>query len=76
MGKYIVGFGSEMTDMPLSFFEKLGILKEELVGDTYFIRFENGDSDMTFCIHKNEYKRVKIDLRNKKIEDIINKKES
>ena len=76
MGKYIVGFGSEMTDMPLSFFERLSILREELVGDTYFIKFKNGDSDMTFSIHQNEYKRVKIDLRDKKIEDIINKKES
>jgi hypothetical protein len=76
MGKYIVGFGSEMTDMSLSFFEGLRILREELVGDTYFIKFENGDSDMTVCIHQNEYKRVKIDLRDKKIEDIINKKES
>lgn len=76
MGKYIVGFGSEMTDMPLSFFERLSILREELVGDTYFIKFKNGDSDMTFCIHQNEYRRVRIDLRDKKIEDIINKKES
>lgn len=76
MGKYIVGFGSEMTDMPLSFFEGLSILREELIGDTYFIKFENGDSDMTFCIHQNEYKRVKIDLRDKKIQNIINKKES
>ncbi len=76
MGKYIVGFGSEMTDMPLSFFEGLRILREELVGDTYFIKFENGNSDMTVCIHQNEYKRVKIDLRDKRIEDIINKKES
>lgn len=76
MGKYIVGFGSEMTDMPLSFFEGLSILREELVGDTYFIRFENGDSDMTVCIHQKEYGRVKIDLRDKKIEDIITKKES
>ena len=76
MRKYIVGFGSEMTDMPLSFFESLNILKEELVGDTYFIRFENGDSNMTVCIHQKEYERVKIDLRDKKIEDIINKKES
>ena len=76
MSKYIVGFGSEMTDMPLSFFKGLRILREELVGDTYFIKFENGDSDMTICIHQNEYKRVKIDLRDKKREDIINKKES
>ena len=71
MGKYIVGFGSEMTDMPLSFFEGLSILREELVGDTYFIRFENGDSDMTVCIHQKEYERVKIDLRELRINSIL-----
>jgi hypothetical protein len=76
MSKYIIGHGSEMTDMPLSFFEGLSILKEDLIGDTYFIRFENGDSEMTISIHQKEYGRVKIDLRDKKIEDIINKKES
>jgi len=76
MRNYIVGYGSEMTDMPLSFFEGLKILREEIVGDTYFIKFENGDSDMTISIHQNEYKRVKTDLRDKKIENIINKKES
>ena len=71
MGKYIVGFGSEMTDMPLSFFEGLSILREELVGDTYFIKFENGDSDMTVCIHQKEYERVKIDLRELRINSIL-----
>ena len=76
MSKYIIGFGSEMTDMPLSFFEGLKISREEIIGDTYFIRFENGDSYMTISIHQKEYERVKIDLRDKKIEDILNKKES
>ena len=71
MGKYIIGIGSEMIDMPLSFFEGLGILREELIGDTYFIKFENGDSDMTFCIHQNEYKRIKIDLRELRINSIL-----
>lgn len=71
MCKYIIGIGSEMIDMPLSFFEGLGILREELIGDTYFIKFENGDSDMTFCIHQNEYKRIKIDLRELRINSIL-----
>ena len=71
MGKYIIGIGSEMIDMPLSFFEGLGILRAELIGDTYFIKFENGDSDMTFCIHQNEYKRIKIDLRELRINSIL-----
>lgn len=76
MSRYIVYIGGEMTDVHLNFFENLSILREELVSDTYFIRFKNGDSDMTFSIHKNMYDKVKIDLRDKRIEDIINKKES
>lgn len=71
MSKYIIGFGGEMTDMPLSFFKGLKILREEYVSDTYFIRFENGDSDMTFSIHRKEYERVKIDLRDQKINSIL-----
>lgn len=71
MGKYIVGIGGEMIDVYLTFFKRMNILKEELVSDTYFIRFENGDSDMTFSIHKKEYDRVKIDLRDDKIDSIL-----
>jgi hypothetical protein len=71
MGKYIVGMGSEMIDVYLNFFKKMNILKEELISDTYFIRFENGDSDMNFSIHKKEYDRVKVDLRDDKINLII-----
>ena len=71
MGNYIIGFGAEMTDMPLSFFNGLKIIKEELVSDTYFIRFENGDSHMTFSIHKNTYYKVKVDLRENRIDSIF-----
>jgi len=71
MSRYIIGIGSEMIDMSLSFFEKMNILREELISDTYFIRLENGDSDITFSIHKKEYDRVKIDLRDYKISSII-----
>jgi hypothetical protein len=73
MGNYIIGLGYEMTDMPLSFFKGMKVLKEEFVSDTYFIKFENGDSDMTFSIHQKEYNRVKIDLRDNKIDSIIGK---
>lgn len=76
MRGYIIAFGSEMTDMPLSFFEGLSISKEELIGDTYFISFDNGDSNMTISVHKKEYDRVRVDLRDKRIEDVIRKKES
>jgi hypothetical protein len=71
MCNYIVGFGSEMYDMSLSFFEGLKISREELIGDTYFIRFESGDSNMTFSIHKNTYDKVKVDLRELRINSIF-----
>lgn len=71
MGKYIVGIGCEIIDVHLNFFKGMVIIKEELVSDTYFIRFENGDSDMSFSIHKKEYDRVKVDLREDKINLII-----
>jgi len=71
MDKYIVGLGYEITDVHLNFFKGMVIIKEELVSDTYFIRFDNGGSDMTFSIHKKEYDRVKIDLREDKINLII-----
>lgn len=71
MSRYIISIGGEMTDVHLNFFKSLLILKEELISDTYFIRFKNGDSDMTFSIHKNMYEKVKIDLRDQRIDSIF-----
>ena len=73
MSRYIIAYGSEMTDVPLSFFNGLVMLREELVGDTYFLRFENGDSDMTISINQKEYDRVKTDLRELKINSVLEK---
>lgn len=73
MSRYIIAYGSEMTDVPLSFFKGLVMLREELVGDTYFLRFENGDSDMTISINQKEYDRVKTDLRELKINSVLEK---
>ena len=71
MSKYIISIGGEMTDVHLNFFKNLLILKEEFISDTYFIKFENGDSDMTFSIHKNTYDKVKVDLRDLRINSIL-----
>lgn len=71
MGKYIVCMGCEIIDVHLNFFKGMVIIKEQFVSDTYFIRFENGDSDMSFSIHKKEYDRVKVDMRDDKINLII-----
>ena len=73
MSRYIIAYGSEMTDVPSSFFNGLVMLREELVGDTYFLRFENGDSDMTISINQKEYDRVKTDLRELKINSVLEK---
>lgn len=71
MSRYIVSIGGEITDVHLNFFKNLLILKEEIVSDTYFINFKNGDSTMTFSIHKNMYEKVKIDLRDQRIDSIF-----
>jgi len=71
MDSYIVCMGGEMTDVHLNFFKNLVILEEEFVSDTYFIKFKNGDSSMLFSIHQNMYTKVKIDLRDQRIDSIF-----
>lgn len=71
MDSYIVCIGGEMTDVHLNFFKNIVILEEEFVSDTYFIKFKNGDSSMFFSIHENMYARVKVDLRDQRIDSIF-----
>jgi hypothetical protein len=53
----------------VKFFEKLDIVKEELVGDTYFIRSKSGSGFFQITVHKNYYDIIKRDLKIKKILD-------
>ena len=51
----------------MSFFERLDIIQEELIGDTYFIMSKDRDGKFQIPVHKNYYDIIKRDLRIKKI---------
>ena len=50
----------------MSFFERLDIIQEELIGDTYFIMSKDRDGKFQISAHKNYYDIIKRDLRIKK----------
>ena len=76
MNRYIINIDNGIVDVPINFFEDMLIIKEVFILDTYFIEFNNGKLKNLISISKREYDKVKIDLRNLKIDYILNKKES
>lgn len=53
----------------MNFFERLNIVKEELIGDTYFIKSKDDSGTFQLSVHKNYYDIIKRDLKIKKILD-------
>ena len=53
----------------MNFFERLEIVKEELIGDTYFIKSKDDMGFFQISVHKNYYDIIKRDLNIKKILD-------
>ena len=51
----------------VKFFERLDIVKEELIDDTYFIKSKDDTGFFQISVHKNYYDIIKRDLRIKKI---------
>jgi hypothetical protein len=51
----------------LDFFERLDILEEKLIDDTYFIQSKDGNGFFTLSVSKNYYDIIKRDLKIKKI---------
>lgn len=56
-------------NVDISFFEKLNISQEELIGDIYFIKSKdsNGQNNCLISVHKNFYDIIKRELRIRKI---------
>lgn len=71
MEKFRIIIGGELTDVHINFFIDQKVIRNEKVSDTYFITMENGDYDLTYSIHQNYYDKVKIELRNIKIDTIL-----
>ena len=71
MNKYRIGVFGEIEEVHINFFECMVVLRQELIGDTWFFTIRNGKDNLTFSIHDNYWKKVKIDLRDSKIDFII-----
>ena len=68
-----INIGGELTEVHINFFIDQKVIRNEKVSDTYFITMDNGDYNLTYSIHQNYYDKVKIELRNLKIDTILGK---
>jgi hypothetical protein len=66
-----INIGGDITDVHINFFINQKVIREEKIGDTYFITMENGEYNLTYSIHQNYYDKVKVELRNLKIDNIL-----
>lgn len=67
---YRISIYGDIYDVGLNFFDA-EITRDERVGDTHFVTFGSGRDSTTFGIYFREYERVKQDLRDSKIEGIL-----
>jgi len=72
---YIIDLCGELTEVELSFFTKIKIVRHDTIGSVHFIGirgFGIYGSAYTFSISDNIWQQVQTDLRDKKIDEIIN----
>ena len=69
--KYRIGVFGEIEEVYINFFEGMDVLRQELIGDTWFFTIRNGKDNLTFSIHDNYWKKVQVDLRDVKIDGIL-----
>jgi len=69
--KYRIGVFGEIEEVYINFFESMDVLRQELIGDTWFFTIRNGKDNLTFSIHDNYWKKVQVDLRDVKIDGIL-----
>lgn len=72
---YIIDLFGELTEVKLSFFSMIEIVRHDKIGSVHFINVGFlrgfGDSSYTFSITDTTWQQVQTDLRNKKIDDIL-----
>ena len=69
--KYRIGVFGEIEEVYINFFECMDVLRQELIGDTWFFTIRNGKDNLTFSIHDNYWKKVQVDLRDIRIGEIL-----
>ncbi len=71
---YIIDLCGELTEVELSFFTKIKIVRHDKIGSVHFMGI-NGftiyGSTYTFSIHDNVWQQVQQDLRDDKIGSIL-----
>jgi hypothetical protein len=71
---YIIDLCGELTEVELSFFTSIKIVRHDIIGGIHFIGirgFTIYGSAYTFNIDDNIWQQVQTDLRDRKIDDII-----
>ena len=51
----------------ISFFERIDIIQEELIGDTYFITFKDRDGKFQISVYKIIWESARREIKIKKI---------
>ena len=72
---YIIDLCGELTEVQLSFFTKIKIVRHDIIGSVHFIGirgFTIYGSAYTFSIDDTIWLQVQSDLRDRKIDEIIN----
>ena len=54
-------------DVDVSFFERLSIISEELISDTYFLTSSDNHGQFLISVHKNFYDKIKREVKINKI---------
>lgn len=72
-GSYRVCFYGEIHDVRINFFEDLDVVEKVLIGDTWFVKMNNGrrGDTVTFSVHDNYWQAAMVDLRNRRIDRVI-----
>lgn len=71
---YIIDLCGELTEVQLSFFTKIKIVRHDIIGSVHFIGirgFTIYGSAYTFSIDDTIWLQVQSDLRDRKIDEII-----
>lgn len=71
MEKFRINLGGEITEVFINFFLNQKIIRQNKVGDTYFITIENGKDTLTYSIHENYYSKVPAAIRDYKLSKIL-----
>ena len=68
--KFRINVYGEIEEVYINFFD-YELIRENKIGDTYFITIKNGKENLTFSIHENYYSKVPAALRDWKLNQIL-----